>query len=379
MISINDFYKKLKRQYINLSLINAASFKHYLMHLLSFCIFYLFGKGKSAFPLNITLDLSYECNLNCKFCFLYFLPRASLIREEAYLTYKEIEKLVVPLKGKGTTFLITGGEPTLRKDLVDIVKLIKTNKFRCGIFTNAICLTPEISDSLTNRGLDYLLFSLDGPKDVHDRLRSNGAFDKAYNNIDYIIKRREHSNPKIIMNVLILQENYQRLTEIIDIAYNLNVDAVAFDFLTFLTNREFEIHKTSFEERFPDNEFKSLVYVRNFLDKNLEELPCIINDVRKYAKAKGVHTFLKPDLTKKEMGKWFSSSFRFHRRCIYPWNVLRISPYGDVYPCAQFYIKIGNIRENTIEEIWNNKKFCSFRNMLKKRKLFPGCNKCVKL
>lgn len=379
MVSVNDFYRKLKRQYINFSLINAASLKDYLTHIPSFCIYYFFGKGKSAFPLNITLDLTYECNLDCKFCFLYFLGRSNFIRSEPLLTYREIKTLVTSLKGKSTTFLLTGGEPTLRKDFIDIVRLIKEQRFRCGIFTNATSLTPAISDDLIKYGLDYLFFSLDGPKDIHDRLRANGAFDKTYNNIGYISKKRGHPKPRIIMNVLMLDGNYDRLIEVIDIGCELKIDGIAFNFLSFLTNEEFNIHKKFVKEKFPEDEFKSLVYVKDSMDKGLRKLPYIIRDLKNYATRKGLKIFFKPDLKNKESKIWFSKEFKSNYTCIYPWNVLRISPYGDIYPCAQFYIKIGNIRDASIEEIWNNEKFCKFRRILKRNKLLPGCNKCCKL
>lgn len=379
MIQKSNFYKKLKRQYINLSLIKAASLRDYLVRSLPFCLFYFLGRGKAAFPLNITLDLTYECNLDCKFCFLHFLGQDNLIKNEPYLTYGEIEKIVFSLRRKKTSFFLTGGEPTLRKDLIDIVKLIKENRFKCGIFTNAVSLGPAISEGLLKLNIDYLFFSLDGPRDIHDGLRGQGRFEKTYSNIAHIAKRRSKSRPKIIMNVLFLKENYRRLLEVIDIAKGLRVDLVAFDFLTFLTPKEFKAHKDFFREKFADHEFKSLIYVQEYLDSDLGSLPGIVRDVWNYAKKRKVKIFFKPDLEDKESEIWFNSQFSFRRRCIYPWGVLRISPYGDVYPCAQFYIKLGNIRESSLEEIWNGKKFCDFRKLLKKEKLFPGCNRCIKL
>lgn len=379
MRSINDFYKKAKRQYINLTLINAASLKDYLTHLFSFCMYYFLLKGKSPFPLNITLDLTYNCNLKCKFCFLNFLGRSNFMQDKPYLTYEEIERLIISLKGRATTFLLTGGEPTLRKDFIDIARLIKRNRFKCGVFSNATNLTRAISDNLIECDIDYLFFSLDGPKDIHDTLRGLGAFEKTYNNIDYISKKRRSSAPKIIMNALVLVENYKRLTEVVDIASELKIDGVAFDFLTFLSSKELDNHKKSFRESFPKREFRSLIYVQDFLDKDLKKLPEIIRAVSGYARKKKVRIFFKPDLEYEETKRWFEGDFRFRRRCIYPWNVLRISPYGDVYPCAQFFIKMGNIREAPLEKIWNNKEFCNFRRLLKSKGMLAGCNRCVKL
>lgn len=376
MISISDFYRKLKRQYMNFSVIKAASLKQYLIHAPVFSLYYFFGRGKSVFPLNITLDLTYECNLNCKFC---FVDRSKLICNEQYLTIEEIEKLIVSLKGKNTTFLLTGGELTLRRDLCEIVKLIKENGFRCGIFTNATALVAELCDELIKYKLDFLFFSLDGPMDIHDKLRGSGVFNRVYSNINYISKKRNGRRPKIIMNTLILDDNYNRVIEVIDIARELNIDAVAFEFLTFLTGKEFTAHKKFFREKFSNDEFKSLVHVQDYSDKGLIDLPSIIRSLKRHARKNGVQIFFEPDLSYSEIKMWFNREFRLSRKCIYPWNVLRISPYGDVYPCSRFYIKMGNIRNSPIEEIWNNTKFNKFRKELRNTKLSPGCNRCCTL
>ncbi len=378
-MSTDDFLKKIKRQYINFSLIHAASLGQYLRHFFFFCLFYGRKEGAASFPLNITLDLIYDCNLNCDFCFVSSETRGDLSGGNSPLSYQENERFITSLKGKNTTFLLTGGEPTLRKDFVNIVKCIKGNKFKCGVFTNATHLMPDTSDDLLRYQLDYLMFSLDGPKDIHDALRGQGVFEKVRHNIAYILKKRKNQSPRVIMSSVVLPENYKKLKEIVDIADQWNVDGIAFDFLAFLTEKEADRHKKFFGETFSHSELRSLICVKDFSDKDTKGLPGVIKDLRAYTKKKKVRIFFKPDLGNKELEEWFNSDFRFYRSCIYPWNVLRISPYGDVYPCAQFYIKMGNIRNAPIEKIWNNEEFCNFRRILKKQRMFPGCNRCCKL
>jgi len=330
------------------------------------------------YPLNVTLDLTHDCNLNCSFCFLNFSTEHKLIKEKKNLSYEEIKKIVFSLNCRKTNFFLTGGEVTLRRDLPDIVKIIKNNGFRCGIFTNAIQLTPSLSDVLVKHGLDYILFSLDGPRDIHDNLRAPGVFDKIQSNIAYISGKAD-SRTKIIMNVIILEQNYKRLLEVIDIARALRVNTVAFDFLTFLTTEEFTMHKEFMGKELFVKEAASLVYVKDFQKKLKPKLSEVVEDVKKYAKDKKINIIFKPDLTKKEMDYWFESDFKLRRRCVYPWNVIRIAPNGDVYPCAQFCFPMGNVHQMPLKKIWNSHKFCEFRRTLKKANLFPGCNRCVKL
>lgn len=175
---IYDFYTKLKRQFININVIKAVSFNDYLLHLLRSSCF-MFNAEKAAFPLNITLDLTYDCNLLCGFCFLNFLPNFKNENRADYLSYDEISALIKSVKRKNTSFFLTGGEPLLRKDLLKIIKEIKINGFICGLFTNATLLGPDIADRLIESNLNYLLFSLDGPEKIHDTLRgAAGSFKK---------------------------------------------------------------------------------------------------------------------------------------------------------------------------------------------------------
>lgn len=374
---IVDSLRKIKRQYLNFSLMRAATLRQYFIHIPLFCLYYFLGRGRIWYPLNVTLDLTYDCNLNCGFCFLNFSAELKAIKKES-LSYEEIRKIVFSLSCRKTTFFLTGGEVTLRSDLPDIVKMIKDNGFRCGIFTNAVQLTPPLSDALIAYGLDYMFFSLDGPRDIHNNLRASGVFDKVCSNIAYIAKKAG-PRMKIIMNVLIVEQNYKRLPEVIDIAYGLGVNIVAFDFLTFLTPEEFLIHKAFIKKEFSADKSPSLVYVRDFKEEVRPELFGIIEDAIKSAKHKKIHIVFKPDLTKAEMNSWFESDFKLVRRCIYPWNVIRIAPDGNVYPCAQFCFSVGNVRQIPLGKLWNSRRFCEFRRILRNMALLPGCNRCVKL
>jgi radical SAM protein with 4Fe4S-binding SPASM domain len=49
--------------------------------------------------------------------------------------------------------------------------------------------------------------------------------------------------------------------------------------------------------------------------------------------------------------------------CVLPWIHLNIQPNGDIYPCcmAPYGMPIGNTKDNTLEEIWNNEQMMSIR------------------
>jgi len=74
----------------------------------------------------------------------------------------------------------------------------------------------------------------------------------------------------------------------------------------------------------------------------------------------------------------FMDEYAFVEKCFYPWKTFRISPYGDVYSCS-IDVAFGNVRDQSVIDIWNNEAYQTFRRALKKRRLFPKCAKCCAL
>ena len=84
-------------------------------------------------PISINLDLTSACNFSCPFC-----VDAKLINSGKSLTLEEVKKTIRTLHSHGllSVILIGGGEPTLHKDFIEIVRYIKSKKLQLGIVTN---------------------------------------------------------------------------------------------------------------------------------------------------------------------------------------------------------------------------------------------------
>jgi radical SAM protein with 4Fe4S-binding SPASM domain len=63
-----------------------------------------------------------------------------------------------------------------------------------------------------------------------------------------------------------------------------------------------------------------------------------------------------------------------HFTCRVVWSTMHIGPYGDVFPCYSY--NMGNVRKNSLMEIWNGEKYKSFRKQLRKAGIFRGCIGC---
>jgi molybdenum cofactor biosynthesis protein A len=108
----------------------------------------------------LRLSLTERCNLRCTYC----MPEAGVPLQPAshLLQTPELLNIATYFRQAGVTkFRLTGGEPTLRKDLLDVVKGLKRlDPHQIGMTSNGIKLHKELPD-LVEEGLDSLNISLD--------------------------------------------------------------------------------------------------------------------------------------------------------------------------------------------------------------------------
>ena len=119
----------------------------------------------------INLYITQRCNSFCKICFMNSGP---FVSREFDLSIDEI-KSVLRKVGKGKRIVLMGGEPTIREDLPEIIKLIRKSGNYPILYTNGLKLA-DISyvKKLKKAGLKQVIITLDGfdPK-VTETLRGN--------------------------------------------------------------------------------------------------------------------------------------------------------------------------------------------------------------
>lgn len=141
--------------------------------------FHLFSRISKAILLrpkieHLILYPTGRCNLKCSHCFAYKL------REDEGISFEEIKKIAETIPGP-IWLEIGGGEPFLRKDLVEICNLFDAE--RITIPTNG-WLTEEIfraaNQFATQKpGKIMIVISLEGFSETHDAIRGKGSFDRA--------------------------------------------------------------------------------------------------------------------------------------------------------------------------------------------------------
>jgi Y-X(10)_GDL-associated radical SAM protein len=127
-------------------------------------------------PVHVVWELTLACNLKCQHCG----SRAGKRRSDEMST-DECLKLVADLAEMGTREItLIGGEAFLRRDWLQIVRAIRDHGMAASLQSGGYRLTPERIRAAAEAGLMSAGVSIDGPREVHDRLRGvRGSFDSA--------------------------------------------------------------------------------------------------------------------------------------------------------------------------------------------------------
>lgn len=144
-------------------------------------------KEKQHFPIFGHIELTYRCNLDCIHCYCKGLDDRS--RE---LTTEEWKKIIDILREEGCmTLCLTGGDPLMRKDFLEIYSYAREKGFIITIFTNGYALNRKIAAYLAKHPPNSIEITL------------NGITPHTYESIT----QRRSSFRKVIENIKLLKEN----------------------------------------------------------------------------------------------------------------------------------------------------------------------------
>ena len=163
----------------------------------------------------IFLELTQNCNLNCRHCYLdaYSSWKGGNKNE---LNTRDIKRLVDLADKLGVwRFDLTGGEVFLREDLFEILEYLNKKNMIVHIFTNGTLLDSKKIEKLSQiRNIHRIILSLDGHNAaLHDSFRRvSGSFEKTVT----AIKQLEEKGMKTTINVSISRYNYQFIPEMVE-------------------------------------------------------------------------------------------------------------------------------------------------------------------
>lgn len=170
---------------------------------------------------HINLQLSYLCNFRCEICDFYKEPFTKLPR----LSPEQVKCIVSKLSALGPQVIsISGGEPLMHPDIIQITKTLAENNFPAMI-TNGWSVTPEKAHALFEAGLYEASVSLDyiDPAN-HDRQRGrSGAWEKAAAALKILHEQRTEPHQRVHMISVVMDDNLADIEPLIQLAGEIGV------------------------------------------------------------------------------------------------------------------------------------------------------------
>lgn len=272
-------------------------------------------------PAHLIILITENCNSRCLIC--NFWKKKS--RNE--LTINEISTfLSSPLLQNLKSVTISGGEPLLRKDLIEIINMIY-NKTCIKVSLNTNGLLPQVLEKLLlvhRNKIDNILLSIDGPKEINNKIRGNRTFERVLKSI----KIAEKYGLCPCVNTTLTKLNFKSLGE----TY-LQFKDYHFSFKLAQNSRFYFGNNSETPFNFSDNEAKELVKIVKRLPQN--------------------------DLYTLFMPKWIQNRTR-PSPCYAGSFSLVLGAHGEISLCIHS-APIGNIRKNLFDSIWTSKEMQHFR------------------
>ncbi|MBL7074877.1 radical SAM protein [candidate division KSB1 bacterium] len=362
--------------------------RNFWRRLKSYLSYYLWD-GKSAYPETISLFLTYRCNLRCTMCgqwgevgsAKFYTPE--MLRQE--LTPDVFLRLIDEVSSFKPNITLFGGEPLLYKGWDRIVQRAKEKGMRCNIITNGTLLERN-AGLIVDLGVDEIIFSLDGPREIHDRIRGTmGTFDRAViglKKINELKEKRNRKKPQLNLAGTIFEDCYHHLEEMIDIAEDLRAKSITFHHLIFISQEIFDRHEDFFRPRFGRSCFDWAGFIRAASPRiDVDYLIEKIHEIKKRSSSVDISFY--PNFSDNEVKRYYSNlefePVSYRNRCLSPWMVAYIFPDGSVRPFHSINFSGGNLKETGFKEIWNSDAYRDFRRVVKERKTFPVCSRCTEL
>lgn len=179
----------------------------------------------------VNINTGYSCNIKCKFC--YYREQKRPKDPDTERIKKDLQKA----KKYGIEIVeLTGGEPTIRKDLFELIDFAKKLGFkRISMITNGLLLSDHrFSKKLLEAGLAETKFSIHASEaKMHDYLiGTKGGFKKVLKGIE----NAQDLGFQLNINVVVNKHNYKNLLELTNLLTKYNIDTLNFIVFSPLSN-----------------------------------------------------------------------------------------------------------------------------------------------
>lgn len=308
-----------------------------------------FGSEEIKFPVLSEIALTYRCNNACRFCYAY-----SPYRDTGEMTTEEVKRVIdiIVDDAKVPSLSFTGGEPTLREDLFELISYGREKGLRVNLITNGRrCGKKDFVQKLVDAGLNSAQVSIEGPNsETHDYIvGAPGAFDQMVQGV----KNLRETDIYTHCNTTICRPNVDRLEDLVDfLADKLELSYFSMNMVIYTG---------------------TAAKLRDELQVKYSEIEEIVKRVKRRASKKDIQFV------------WYAPTpvCLFNpiahglgaKSCACCDGLLSVDAEGGLLPCSSFSEPVGNLLHEGFEKVWYNRASKFWRA---KHFASEGCKKCDK-
>jgi MoaA/NifB/PqqE/SkfB family radical SAM enzyme len=169
------------------------------------------------------LKVGYACNNNCAFC--HSAPHRGHDSSLGQLR----QKIESARRLGAEMVVLSGGEPTIRRDLSQITAAVRESGMRIGLVTNGRMLSyQKLADDLVSEGLGYAYVSLCGPDPaIHDRHTRTESFNQTLAGLENLAGKIDD----LTINLVVTSWNLEHLGRVPDLVATLNKARLKFSMI----------------------------------------------------------------------------------------------------------------------------------------------------
>ncbi|MBN2406160.1 MAG: radical SAM protein [Elusimicrobia bacterium] len=220
---------------------------------------------KKGLSKRILFSIGEQCNMNCRFCFYRFLG------ERKFKKVREAEAEILRLmEGYACSDIdITGGEPTVYPELMEILEFCSRAGLKPSIVTNGQRLADiGYCKRLKKAGIEDVLLSLHGTRSSHDYMSNNPS---AFSKIELAVDNLVTTGIPFRVNTVITKLNYTDVPDMVGIVSRFN--PVCFNLIAFLPIGSWDDRSRGEADELIVRYSEAAPYVKKAIDR-LEENGC---------------------------------------------------------------------------------------------------------
>lgn len=272
-------------------------------------------------PLGAQLELTYKCNHKCIHC--YNNSADSMWDYDGMLTVDEWRQVCNQLNELGIVqCVVSGGEPLMMgEQLFDIMDVLHKNKVKIVFISNGMLLDEEKVKKLSKYKYDWFQLSIDGcSPETYKTMRGVDGFEKAINAI-YLLRKE---NIPVTIAHAVTKVNFQELENMVDFSFQMGAIKLVISPFELVGRAITNSSKLALS----DEEYKE---VYNILKRKMNEY------------AGRMEISVPPE-----------SVVSLHANLYKRNSIMLVRPNGDVkFDCLSPF-KIGNVKEDSLKDLWND-------------------------